>query len=181
MTTFKKALRKQALAQRHSIKPALKAKIDACILHNLDAYLSTKTYPSVGGYMAMQGEIDITPLLLKHPCPALPVVQENTINFFHWDKHTLIKGAFGIQEPPPHHLIYPACLLVPLLCIDNSGYRLGYGGGYYDRYLTKHTPYTIGIGYTTSRVPTIYQESFDIPLHAFVCEDGVTEYQIAVF
>jgi hypothetical protein len=65
-------------------------------------------------------------------------------------------------------------LLVPLLGFDEAGYRLGYGGGYYDRTLAtmNPTPLTVGVGYEFARLETIYPQPHDIPLDAIVTEAG---------
>jgi 5-formyltetrahydrofolate cyclo-ligase len=66
-------------------------------------------------------------------------------------------------------------LLVPLIGFDHAGYRLGYGGGYFDRTLavTAPKPLTIGIGYELGRLETIHPQPHDIPMDAIVTENGL--------
>jgi 5-formyltetrahydrofolate cyclo-ligase len=75
--------------------------------------------------------------------------------------------------------IRPAALLVPLLGFDAADYRLGHGGGYYDRALATLTqrPLTIGIGYEFGRLETIYPQPHDLPMDAIVTESGITRFR----
>jgi 5-formyltetrahydrofolate cyclo-ligase len=82
---------------------------------------------------------------------ALPVIRnKNQMAYYPWrEDQPLIKGAFGIKDPETDHLapVIPDIILMPLLLCDNKGNRLGYGAGYYDRYIAslKHKPLLIGI------------------------------------
>jgi 5-formyltetrahydrofolate cyclo-ligase len=75
-------------------------------------------------------------------------------------------------------VVQPSLLLIPLLGFDSQGYRLGYGGGYYDRTLAalRLKPLTIGIGYEAGRLETIQPQPHDIPLDAVVTESGITRF-----
>jgi 5-formyltetrahydrofolate cyclo-ligase len=70
--------------------------------------------------------------------------------------------------------VAPSALLVPLVGFDEAGYRLGYGGGYYDRTLAAMTtkPLVIAVGLAACRVPTIYPQPHDIAMDAIVTEEG---------
>ena len=93
----------------------------------------------------------------------------------------LVIGAYGIFEPSPElRPIEPGSvdlILVPAVAIDAGGYRLGYGGGYYDRLradpLWRKIP-TIGIVFNFAYVETLPIESWDLPLDAVCTELGVT-------
>jgi 5,10-methenyltetrahydrofolate synthetase len=69
-------------------------------------------------------------------------------------------------------------LLVPLLGFDAAGYRLGYGGGYYDRTLAamEPRPLAIGVGYEALRLPTIHPQPHDIPMDAIVTDAGIRRF-----
>ena len=73
-------------------------------------------------------------------------------------------------------LLGPTILIVPLLGFDDAGFRLGYGGGYYDRTLAamQPRPFTVGVGYELGRLPTIYPQPHDIPMDVIVTEAGMT-------
>jgi 5-formyltetrahydrofolate cyclo-ligase len=71
--------------------------------------------------------------------------------------------------------VQPDCLLVPLVGFDEAGYRLGYGGGYYDRTIAAllPRPLVLGVGYAFQHLPTIHPQAFDWPMDAIVTEDGI--------
>lgn len=137
----KRALRREALARRS----ALTAPADATarLLANLtDAGLVPDGAP-VSGFWSIGDEIDVRPALLAlrtrgHEI-GLPVVvrRAQPLVFRAWrDGDQMAAGPFGIREPlPSAPEISPVVLLVPLLAFDREGYRLGYGGGFYDRTL----------------------------------------------
>jgi 5-formyltetrahydrofolate cyclo-ligase len=70
-------------------------------------------------------------------------------------------------------------LLVPLVGFDGRGYRLGYGGGFYDRTLTALSPkpLAIGVGYELGRLATIHPQPHDVPMNALVTEAGVVHFR----
>jgi len=109
---------------------------------------------------------------------ALPVVIEKNqpLEFWAWDSTMEMRpGIWNIPVPAVRSLRHPDMLLVPLVGFDTAGYRLGYGGGYYDRTLVQMTPKprTIGVGYSLSQLQTVYPQAHDIPMDAIVTEDGL--------
>lgn len=94
------------------------------------------------------------------------------------DGEMLRPGAFGIHEPLAHWPVAtPDLLLVPLLAFDDAGYRLGYGGGYYDRTLSALPgARAIGIAYAGQRVDILPRDAHDCRLHAVLTENGLTEF-----
>jgi 5,10-methenyltetrahydrofolate synthetase len=86
-------------------------------------------------------------------------------------------GIWNIPVPAEGAVVTPTLLLVPLVGFDPAGYRLGYGGGYYDRTLAQCVPraLTIGIGYAMSRLATIHPQPHDIPMDRILTEDGWLE------
>ena len=87
-------------------------------------------------------------------------------------------GAYGIHEPLVHWPgTVPDVLLVPLLAYDDHGYRLGYGGGYYDRTLAALPgARAIGIAYAGQRMDFLPRDAHDYPLNAVLTENGLTEF-----
>jgi 5-formyltetrahydrofolate cyclo-ligase len=135
----------------------------------------------VGFYWPFRGEIVvravIDALLAKGARAALPVVVEKNLplEFWVWEPGARLQpGIWKIPVPAERCLCHPEILLVPLLGFDDAGYRLGYGGGYYDRTLAQCSPRprTIGVGYALGRLQSIYPQSHDIPMDAIVTEDG---------
>lgn len=109
---------------------------------------------------------------------ALPVVaaKASPLQFRHWwPGAAMIAGPLGIPFPQDTALVTPDAALVPLVGFDPCGYRLGYGGGYFDRTLAAMAtkPVTIGVGYEAARLPTIHPQLHDIAMDFIVTEAGI--------
>lgn len=139
----------------------------------------------VAGYRAHRDEAD--PALLLEALTragahvAFPrVTAKDAALEFHCvpDGEILRPGAFGIHEPLDHWpRVTPDILLVPLLAYDDRGYRLGYGGGYYDRTLAALPgARAVGIAYAGQRVDFLPHDAHDCRLHAILTENGLTEF-----
>ena len=118
-----------------------------------------------------------------HPAFAalLPVVlaTDAPLVFRHWHPDTaLVTDRYGIPSPAEGDFLQPQALLIPLLVFDAAGFRLGYGGGYFDRTLAQagSRPLAIGIGFELCRVDTVYPEAHDERLDAVVTEAGITRF-----
>ena len=79
-------------------------------------------------------------------------------------------AGFGTSVPSAGECLIPTVLLIRLVGFDDAGYRLGDGGGYYDRTLAslQTTPYTIGIGYASGRLASIHPQAYDLKLDALI-------------
>ena len=139
----------------------------------------------VGFYWPIRGEPDLRAWvrgLLDRGCEAaLPVVVEKNapIEFWRWDSRTKLtrQSVWGIPVPAERDVARPDVLLVPLVGFDAACYRLGYGGGYYDRTLAglDPQPVAIGVGLELGRLPTIYPQPHDVPMQTIVTEEGIAE------
>jgi 5-formyltetrahydrofolate cyclo-ligase len=94
------------------------------------------------------------------------------------DGEILSPGSYGIHEPLAHWpRVVPDILLVPLLAFDDQGYRLGYGGGYYDRTLAMmRGARAIGIAYAGQQMDFLPHDAHDYPLNGILTETGLTEF-----
>ena len=107
--------------------------------------LKTKkgTKKNIGGYFPVNFEVDDLELLKKLEKKkfqiSLPVIKKNfQMNFYKWSfSDPLTVNKYGIPEPQTKHLIYPDILFIPLVGFDKKLNRLGYGGGYYDRFIAR--------------------------------------------
>lgn len=133
----KHSLRAEAARHRDFIDPAEDHPEDA-VAHFLEA-VNPQKGQIVAGYWPKGREFDCRPIMdevMKLGCQcALPVVEKDSriLKFAAWaDGQPLQKGAFGIMEPQEKNFVKPDILIVPVLAFDRHGYRLGYGGGYYD-------------------------------------------------
>jgi 5-formyltetrahydrofolate cyclo-ligase len=137
---------------------------------------------TIGFYLPFKHEIDARPLmrdlLEKGWSAALPVVIEKKgpLEFRAWRPGMLMTpGVYDIPIPAERTIVKPDVLLVPLVGFDGANFRLGYGGGYYDRTLAAMLPRpsTIGVGFELSRLETIFPQAHDMPLDVVVTEAGV--------
>ncbi|MGH7156428.1 MAG: 5-formyltetrahydrofolate cyclo-ligase, partial [Acetobacteraceae bacterium] len=134
----------------------------------------------VAGFWPMGDEIDTRPLLVAlhergHPI-ALPVTPKrgNPLTFRLWRPgDELVPEAFGTMRPTGEPTV-PDFLLVPLLAFDRRGYRLGYGGGFYDRTLAGlPDAFALGCAYATQEVATVPVAPYDVQLDAVATERGI--------
>jgi len=136
---------------------------------------------NIGFYWPFRGEPDlrrlIRSLLDGGATASLPVVIDKgrPLEFWSWRTGERLRpGVWDIPVPTRRKLAHPDVLLVPLLGFDEAGYRLGNGGGYYDRTLAAIAPrpFTIGVGYELGRLKTIRPQPHDIPMDGIVTEAG---------
>lgn len=138
----------------------------------------------LSGYWPIKGEPDLRLLLSDlHRIGiiiALPVVETRAapLIFRRWTPETrMVRGDWNIPVPPPNAAaLTPDVTLAPCLGWDERCYRLGWGGGYFDRTLAVMTPrpFAIGIALADARLPTIYPQPHDIPLDLIITEDGIS-------
>lgn len=138
----------------------------------------------LGVYWPIRGEIDVLDLARRHIAAggiaALPVVtQKNSaVEFWRWDPlMKMQRGFWNIPVPATAEPVRPDVLIIPLVGFDAAGYRLGYGGGYYDRTLATLSPrpLRIGLGYEAAALPTIHPQPHDIPMSCIVTDEGLRE------
>jgi len=137
----------------------------------------------IGGYYPTNFEVDDLKILnhleKKNYIISLPKIKKNNqMDFFEWsEKDPLEINNFGIPEPVYKTLIYPDILLVPLIAFDKSLNRLGYGGGFYDRYIykikKKKKILTIGLAFSYQEINKIPTNQFDQQLDFVVTENNI--------
>ncbi len=129
---------------------------------------------NVGGYYPYNREVDIMHLLevfeKKKFSISLPKIRKKfQMDFYKWSAtDPLVINKFGIPEPTSKTKIYPDILLVPLVAFDKNLNRIGYGGGFYDRYIQKirkvKKVVTIGFAFSFQEVKKIPSNNYDIKL-----------------
>ena len=100
------------------------------------------------------------------------------MNFYEWSFETPLSiNTYGIPEPISNKIVYPDALLVPFVAFDKSRNRLGYGGGYYDRYIAKikkkKNVITIGLGFSFQRADKLPFNKNDIKLNYIITEKNI--------
>jgi 5-formyltetrahydrofolate cyclo-ligase len=146
------------------------------------AILSERKPRSVGFYWPFKGEFDPRPLARELAAAgttmALPTVVQpkNPLEFRRWTPGIEMEiGVYNIPFPKQRDIVEPELLLIPLVGFDSEGFRLGYGGGYYDRTIASFAkrPFALGIGFELSRLATIYPQPHDLAMDTIVTEAGV--------
>lgn len=177
LTAGKAAARKAAFAARAKAHAA--AQGDACV--QLAQVLAPHAGKVLSGYMPMRTEIDPLPAMAAHAGPVcVPVIlgRAQPLGFRAWSPESrMVPGEFGAQIPESGAWLIPEVLIVPLLSFDSRGYRLGYGGGFYDRTLeglrSRGDVLAIGFAYAAQAVDRVPIESTDQRLDLIVTDAGV--------
>ena len=190
---WRRETRKQLLASRAALSAALHSVYSGQILQRLRTILMEREWKSVGFYWPMAGEVDLSPLieeaLARGMTAALPrvAVAGEPLIFHAWRPESLMEGGLhNTVHPAVLSPASPEVLLIPVVGFDARCYRLGYGGGYYDRMLAAADPrpFTIGVGFEQARLVTIYPRPHDIALDAIVTEASLytaTEQESKLF
>lgn len=146
----------------------------------LAAVLAAHAGAVLAGYMPMRTEIDPLPAMAAHAGPVgVPVIvgAGQVLRFRRWTPDAaMVTGDFGALIPETGSWLVPEVLIVPLLAFDRQGYRLGYGGGFYDRTLQAlraAAPVTaIGFAFAAQEVDQVPIEPTDQKLDLIVTEAG---------
>jgi len=145
-----------------------------------DNKLKTKI---VGGYYPCNHEIDdleVLNLFSKNKkIISLPIIENNNqMDFYEWSKDNPLKiNKYGIIEPLSQKKVYPDILLVPLLAFDKQLNRLGYGGGFYDRYIEKieikKKVFKVGFAFSFQELKEVPVNNYDKKLDLIITERGL--------
>jgi 5,10-methenyltetrahydrofolate synthetase len=174
--------RRELLALRAGMTPEARGAADAALIANLQPILAGMagtlcfTWP-------IKGEFDSRALITDWLAAGasrravLPVVltRHAPLKFRQWTPATTMRPAgFGTSVPEDGDWLTPDTLLIPLVGFDAAGYRLGYGGGYYDRTLAvlDPQPRKIGVAYSACELPSIEPQDHDIRMDVIVTEKG---------
>ena len=189
-TVWRRSERERLLADRMAIDPIQLAAWRAMIDGHIQSAFPVIHEGIVGFCWPYRNEYDPRPLLARLRASgantALPAVigPRLPLEFRIWRPgDVLARGVYDIPYPAYGAARVPDTLLVPMNGFDGAGYRLGYGGGYFDRTLAAlpHRPRVIGIAYDMAIMPSIYPLAHDIPMDWIVTESGVREGRAAVY
>lgn len=173
---WRKAKREALIALRLALPPETRTTASADITGQLQALLAT--HPQcLGFYWPFRGEYDPRPLVrtlhekgIKLALPVVVAKAQPLIFRPWWPGIKMAHGVWQISIPAEGDPVEPDTLLVPLVGFDADRYRLGYGGGFYDRTIAAmtHRPRAIGIGFQCGRLRTIHPQPYDIPMDEIV-------------
>jgi 5-formyltetrahydrofolate cyclo-ligase len=182
---FRKENRNELLERRRTVGFDDRKAYATALTERLLATVDLRAYPVLGFYWPIRAELDLRDLARRHieagGTAALPVVVEKKAPVELWQWHhgaAMQRGFWNIPAPAERRLVKPDVLLIPLVGFDAAGFRLGYGGGYYDRTLAALTPrpLCIGVGYDDSQIDTIHPQPHDIPMNLIVTERRVLQF-----
>ncbi|MDP4607961.1 MAG: 5-formyltetrahydrofolate cyclo-ligase [Burkholderiaceae bacterium] len=159
----------------------------------LRVWLVERTDTVIGAYWPIKGEFDVLPALFRWQEAGreadavdaivsrrigLPVInrEDKTLRFHAWYPGCpMEEDAYGIPKPKGTEIVTPTLLFVPCVGYGPGGYRLGYGGGFYDRTLAQlqPKPYTVGLGFANAFLSELTPEPHDVPLDAILNDNGV--------
>lgn len=158
---------------RRSLSPEYKSSLDRKIKNKLLNLFAVREVQTVLCYVSTEIEVDtrefINALLQMGKRVAVPRCEgdKGEMNFYYINSlDELSPGSFGVDEPDPMNSLMFAdavdsVCIVPAFMFDNKGYRLGYGKGYYDRYLSKYKGSTIGVCYSENLQNELFHGKYD--------------------
>lgn len=179
---WRKQLRETLLEHRLQAGSAQRRLWSAAIAEHLAGALPAPAEHILGFCWPYKGEPDVLPTVRRWVAmggtAALPVVvrPREPMIFRRWTPDTeMTRGVYNIPIPAHSEEVHPDILLVPLTGFDGAGYRLGYGGGFFDRTVVTLSQHLlcIGIGFELSRLPTIHPQPHDQPMNLIITEAGV--------
>ncbi len=174
-------LRRKALEGRQRLSAAQRQVLEQQLMLHLDKVVEQLAPRSLGFCWPYRAEPDLRAWILawlardERRIAALPVVLEkdSAMHFRRWvPGAAMALDRHGIPHPAAALEVKPEVVLVPLNAFDAAGYRLGYGGGYFDRTLAQLDTVAVGVGFELGRVPSTWPQLHDKPMDWIVTEAG---------
>lgn len=185
---WRRTQRDRLIAERLDVAVDIRNLYARQITERLNDLLPDLTGRTISGYWPCKGEPDLRPWLtslgMRSARAALPVIvaKNEALRFRVWRPGApLERGFWNIPHPAEGEEVHPDIVIAPLVGFDGAGYRLGYGGGYFDRTLAAapNKPRIIGVGYGQARLRTIFPQAHDIPMDVIVTESDTRPFDRA--
>ncbi len=170
-------VREELIRRRMALSPDVRRTLSESACTRLVQAVDLSAYRVLGICWPIRGEFDVRSIAKEHIASgglvALPVVVQRAapVEFWRWNPGaSMQRGIWNIPIPKEREVLMPDAVIVPLVGFDEHRFRLGYGGGYFDRTLAAAAPrpYAIGLGYADAVLPTIYPQAHDIPMDLIV-------------
>ncbi len=184
LVAWRRGMRTKLLAHRRTVPPEMRRRAAQAVGEKLQQICAEIRPATIGIYWPIKDEID--PLVWARAqaeagglrlCLPVVVQPREPLEYWIWvPGERMNKGVWDIPQPPRRELATPDLVLAPLVGFDRAGYRLGYGGGYFDRTLKAMTPrpFAVGVGYAFGALETIHPQPHDVRMDRIVTEqDGV--------
>lgn len=184
LAATRKALREAAISARAAMPDSLRAELTASIERELERLLAQLDVRLLGFCWPFRGEPDLRAFVIQWLAAgawrraALPVVLDKGAPMVFrewWPDMPLSADRHGIPIPAGGAAVVPDVVLVPLNAFDAAGFRLGYGGGYFDRTLAMIDSIAVGVGFESGRVGSTLPQPHDRPMAWIVTEQGAFE------
>lgn len=181
---WRKQMRLHLIGRRLAMASHVRQALGQHAKFRLTTRIDLSRFQTLGIYWPVRGEIDVRDLAREHIARGgrvgLPVVvtRGEPVEFWRWEPGiAMTRGLWNIPIPREREVIQPDALIIPLVGFDAAGYRLGYGGGYYDRTIASmpKRPFCIGIGYADSALNSIWPQPHDMRMDVIVTERSVFE------
>jgi 5-formyltetrahydrofolate cyclo-ligase len=182
IANWRRETRTRLIEKRRAVSPIARTAWSGEIERRLYDLLKKTPAEIIAGYAPIRGEFDPVPLLdrltrggRRAALPAI-IMKGEVMEFRAWDADSEMEhGLFGIPVPKKRDIVIPQTLFIPCVGFDAENYRLGYGGGYFDRTLAALSPrpMAIGLAFELGRLETVYPQPHDIRLDVIVTETGV--------
>ncbi len=177
---FKKTLRKALLETRKNMATDERFRFDREIGRQVSLYLRSTPFRTMGVYLPIQNEPDLSALYTElsarmHLSLPVTIAKDQPLQFVRWQPgDRLVRGAYNVSVPEIQEPVdMPEVLLIPCVGYTASRFRLGYGGGFFDRTLAKYPQiHTVGIAYSCLLTDFSTEEN-DIPLQCIITETGI--------
>jgi 5-formyltetrahydrofolate cyclo-ligase len=183
---WRKGVREELIQRRAERSPETRRALAQKACARLAEAVDFTRYRVLGFYWPIRGELDVREIVTRHLArggiAALPVVvhQAAPLEFWRWSPGIAMQsGVWNIPTPKHRELLAPDIVIAPLVGFDRASYRLGYGGGYFDRTLAAASPrpFAVGFGYAGSALETIYPQTHDIRMNLIVTEESTIQAQ----
>lgn len=180
----KQQLRQQCRETRKALGQEARGIASQAICGQIESWRFFQSSSLILTYLPMRGEVDLHTLLERHPdkhwlVPRILPEEDHRMAFHPYDPAHLVRHAFGMLEPAAYLPEVPPgdveLALVPGLAYDRRGWRLGYGGGYFDRFLKNFMGNSLGVIYQALLLDTVPHSPHDMPVGWVATETGIAQ------
>lgn len=183
MKQLKIRFRKEIRVLREALSPELRAYGSAAINERLLTYLHRHTESRLLAFASIKGEPDLMSLATKLPrgrflLPFTHIAESRLSFHIWWPGEELVVNRYGISEPRPlveQSILRTDVIAVPALAFSMQGFRLGYGGGYYDRLLSQKSGIPLGITYDMFVLESLPVEAHDVRIMKILTDQRLLE------
>lgn len=183
---FRKGERARLYKLRKTMAMSERSAQTQCVIDALERLFPDVEGRCLGVYWPIRGELDLRPWMVdlhtRGARVALPVVVQKgaPVQFHLWSPGSrMTRGDWNIPVPADVQVVTPDIVVSPLLGVDDTCYRLGNGGGYYDRTLAAADPQPllVGVGQDFCQMPTTFPQPWDVPMDLVVLGDGTVRHR----